>query len=383
MATIDFSTEPVANPASPPTGWSQPAWSDNARVDGTPSFSWFLSSGSESQWFFDTVQPTGAYSETTFYAVNSTSRGPILADASGNGYGLLCNSTNIRVFLYTSGSLVSLIHTSVGSAVATDTFRLQYNGSGDFSVLKNDVEISTFNDVTHTGPFYGGLFSRDGGAGISDVTVDAVAAQSITQADVTPEDGVTQTVTSSGLTVAYTAMTLGGYNILPLLDSTDPETASTYTLDIYAFDNPTLLPRLLDNVTLSATATGGTATQTVNIQPQAGTNAVKLTSVTPSTFVTRIAEKGITLAIGDIINWDTTGTAVIDAAANYTSNLTAGQFTRFSVQQGGDADNPATTTSFEYYPFGEGDTGAKRKKRRRTMIRNFTYYKDRWEKFGD
>ena len=281
MATIDFSTEPVANPASPPTGWSQPAWSDNARVDGTPSFSWLLSSGSEAQWFFDTVQPTGAYSETTFYAVNTTSRGPILADASGNGYGLLCNSTNIRVFLYTSGSLVSLVHTSVGAAVATDTFRLQCNGTGDFSVLKNDVEISTFNDVTHTGPFYGGLFSRDGGAGISDVTVDAVASVSITPANMT--DG------ESG--VALNPVGLG--------------TLTSWTIDGVATTGTDTTINNLDIATLaSESGTAGPKIGTVTIEVSDGTNTV-------SAQVTNRPKAGY--AATDIVTPDT-----IDAEALYT-----------------------------------------------------------------
>ena len=178
---------------------------------------------------------------------------------------------------------------------------------------------------------------------------------SVTQADVTPEDGATQSFTSTGLTGAYTAASVGGYSILAGLSNTDPETASTYTLDVYATDTQTALPRLLDDVTLSVTATGGTATQTLNIQPQTGTGAVKLTSVTASSFVTLLANAGITLAIGDIINWSTANNAVITDAAVYTSDLTAvGQFTRLIVQQGGDATTPATTTSFKYYPFGTG-----------------------------
>jgi len=185
------------------------------------------------------------------------------------------------------------------------------------------------------------------------------ASASVTQADTTPEDGVQQSVTSTGLTVAYTASTLAGKAIT--FSNSDPTTASTYTLDVSAVEASEGMPRIGETSTLSVTATGGTATTDVVIQPKTGWTAVTLAGTLDKAangfLATLDSDLGVTSAVGDIIYYSNARGEVITATGVYTGGTTvAFQSTEFVIQQGGSATTTATSEGGAFFPFGEGDT---------------------------
>ena len=188
------------------------------------------------------------------------------------------------------------------------------------------------------------------------------ASQTVTQADTTPEDGVIQSITSSGLTGNYTAASLGGYDILSSLNNVVSTTASTYTLDISATETSTGMPRIGETSTLSVTATGGTATTDVVIQPATGWTTVTLAGTLDKTANGFLAELdtdlGVTSAVGDIIYYSNARGESITATGVYTGGTTvAYQSTAFVIQQGGSATTTATSEGGQFYPFGEAPTG--------------------------
>lgn len=199
----------------------------------------------------------------------------------------------------------------------------------------------------------------------------AAGGATVTQADTTPEDGVQQSFTTTGLTGTITAATLGGYDILSLLSDTDPTTATTYTLDISAIEASQGAPRIGQTSTLSITATGGTATTDVVIQPKTGWAEVDLAGTLNKDaggFLALLdSTLGLTSAVGDIIYYANPNGEVITAAGVYTSDLTtAGQNTPFVIQQGGSATTVSTSEGGAFYPYGEaGGSGIPKTKYRR------------------
>lgn len=168
----------------------------------------------------------------------------------------------------------------------------------------------------------------------------------LTQADDTPEDNTLQSITSILLTVAYTAVSVGGKSILSSLNNDDPETASTYTLDVFGITAQTSVPRIGETVKLSVTATGGTATQDIVIQPETGKALKTLTSVDRTTgapgsnlVLNLEAAYGITIVIGDQFYYDTVSNTSITAAGRPTTDA---DFYEMVLIQGGDADNTGT-----------------------------------------
>lgn len=192
---------------------------------------------------------------------------------------------------------------------------------------------------------------------------EAAASQTVTQADTTPEDGVLQSFTTTGLTGTITAASLSGKDILSDLSNTDPTTATTYTVDVSAVETSEGMPRIGETSTLSVTATGGAPTTNVTIQPATGwavvTLAGTLDKTTDGFLDTLDTDLGLTSAVGDIIYYDASDNAVISATGVYTSDLTeAGENTEFVIQQGGSATTTATSEGAAFYPYGEaGGTG--------------------------
>lgn len=172
---------------------------------------------------------------------------------------------------------------------------------------------------------------------------------SITQTDDTPEDGAVQTINSTGLTAAYTAFSVGGKDYLSALSNTDPTTASTYTSNVFDGVAEATGP-LIDKVTavtISATATGGTATTNVTIQPPAGLDVTKLAGTL------NLLDGGIKKAIEDnsaktvvadnLIYFQTADNTAIAADGTITSDADS-----FEIQlgQGGSATTVTTWTPF-------------------------------------
>jgi len=147
----------------------------------------------------------------------------------------------------------------------------------------------------------------------------------VTQTDTTPEDNVIQTINSTGLTVAYTAASVGGASVLAGFSNTDPTTATTYTQDNFGITVEGPVSRISEAVDLSVTATGGTATQSITIGPETGKAVVTLTSTdkTAGGLLAKLdSDLSKTTAIGDQLYYETADSTVITAAGVLTSDAT-------------------------------------------------------------
>ena len=183
----------------------------------------------------------------------------------------------------------------------------------------------------------------------------------VTQTDDTPEDGVIQTINSTGLTGNYTAASLGGKDILALLNNVVSTTASTYTLDVSATETSIGQPRIGETSTLSVTATGGTATTDVTIGVATGWAKIVLAGTLDKTangFLDTVdTDLGVTSAVGDIIYYSNARGEAITATGVYTGGSTvAYQSTDFVFQDvtGASATATATSEGGAFFPFGTG-----------------------------
>jgi hypothetical protein len=375
MASIDFALEPDASPSTPPTGWVQPAWSDDAAVGNVVTGNWGVEAPGESKWYFNTLMGATAYAETVFDTMASQSAGPFLTDAAGNGYGMLVNTTYARVFLYTAGALVSVLFTTTAITPANgDTWRLATNTTGDFELFRNGISAGTFTDTTHQGSVYGGLLSRNTQAIIAEVTVNANAI-SIIPDDVTPNDGDTQTLTCAGMTGDLTAASISGKDILADLSSIDTEGAPiTFTIDVAALaplsdlqdgSNIEGMPRIGQASTISfTTVVDGAVTTSVTMQPKTGWDVDDLAATLVkgvNGYLDNVdSENSITTAIGNQNYYKQLYGESITPQGVYTGGtLVAFQYTEYVMQQGGSATTTATSYGEKFYPFeaGGGGTG--------------------------
>jgi len=226
--------------------------------------------------------------------------------------------------------------------------------------------------VNATGDDYTGTLDHGfdfGAAGKSycarSIAVSVPASTSITQTDDTPEDGVEQTVTCTGMTGPITSVTLGGVAVTP--SSTDPSSPFTYTHDISAqtIETNQAQPRIGIPVDLVATtATDGAVSTRVTIGPKTGWALTELEDVlnkdAQGLLETLEDSEGITVTNTDAVYYDTSDNANVTVNGVRTSDLTLpGQFSKTILQVG--ATSPALTYSDNYYPYGESGGGTERK----------------------
>ena len=228
---------------------------------------------------------------------------------------------------------------------------------GTADTVANGVSETAAASQTLPDPFNGSAFTL---APPIRVGYSLGGGITVTQADDTPEDGVQQSFTTTGLSDPMTAASLGGKDILSILSDTDPTTATTYTLDISATEASEGQPRIGETSTLSVTAVEGTATTDVIIQPKTGWAVVTLAGTLNKDangfLATLDSTLGVVSAVGDIIYYDASNNASITAQGVYTSDLTSpGEFTEFVIQQGGSATTVATSEGGAFYPYGQAD----------------------------
>ncbi len=305
----------------------------------------------------------------------------IISDASGNGYRVQSNGNQITLSRLDAFSATELVQATGQSYSANSELEVELDVStGDLEVFLNSTSIITSNDTAHSSGLLSGFgvtWDNSNANGIVSFAGDGYAvapSNSVIPLDETPEDSAQQSFTTTGLTGPITAATLGGVDILSLLSNTDPETATTYTYDISNTEASTGTARIGETSTLSITATGGTATQDVTIQPKTGWSVVELSgSLRKETdsegrkdLLKAIDDDlGITTAVGDIVYWNASNNASIGPDGTYTSGLTsAGQFTELVVIQGGTATTPATSEGARFYPYGRGGSTPATKFRR-------------------
>lgn len=297
--------------------------------------------------------------------------GPALINSAGNGYWLRCQNTATAIYSIIGNSPGSLIGAAVngGSGAGDDAIIEIDESTGLITTYLNGVQLDQITDTNYTGLQAGFFydFQNNRTAGITEWAADGYAAlgPSLAQADTTPEDGVQQTVTCTGMTGPITAATLGGYDILSLLSGTDPASPITYTLDISALAEGTnaSLPRLGVSLDLVfTTATDGAVTQSgIVIQPKTGWALVELEDTInkdANGLVAVIeADTGLTVTNADALYYETANNASITVNGVYTSDLTTtGQSTKIILQNGG--TSPATSYSDGFYPYGEAGGGS-------------------------
>jgi len=258
----------------------------------------------------------------------STDVGPVISSTVIDG-----------VLDYHSFSCTSIVQANLGGSAE---FHLQRQGTG------NDSTFKVFRGSTNTNTLRPEL-----------VITYTTPSSSLTQADTTPEDGVLQSFTTTGLSGSITAATLGGYDILSLLSNTDPTTATTYTLDISAIEASQGAPRIGETSTLIITATGGAPTTDVVIQPATDWTTVTLAGTLDKTangfLATTDTDLGITTAVGDIVYYSNARGESITATGVYTGGSTvAYESSEFIIQQGGSATTTATSEGGAFFPFGTG-----------------------------
>lgn len=290
-------------------------------------------------------------------------------DGSGNGYIAMAEFGDGRFTLYRAdaGVLTSLGFRSV-TFVATDVMKVGVVGT-TFTLYKNDVaQGATFTDATYSSGVAGVAynFGDSNLTRLDDfVATGANLGPTVTQTDTTPEDGVQQTINTSGLTGPVTAASVGGKSILSLLSGTDPTVAITYTLDIFNGTTTGTSPRFKEPTNLSITATGGAPTQSLTWQPATGDDVITLAGTLnkdPLELLAKVdAALGVTTVVTDQIYYATADSTSITATGVLTSDATSIQMW---LLQGGDADNAATSTPF-VVTFGPGGSIVIRTKYRR------------------
>ncbi len=319
------------------------------------------------------------------YALSDNPGVALRVDASGNGYAMLWNSSEIIAYRMDLG-----VRTQIGYAPTTitpgvDTVGLSITGS-TLTARKNGTPVAwaeAWNgvDATHTSGVTGIAYDygNANATRIDDFTAEGyTAGPSLTAGN--PTDGTEATVTTSGLTT-YTGGTLGGKAIT--LSGTIPNLAYTFTT--FGGTSSGTSPRIGEAVNLAVTGAEGTATTSVTPQPQAGTAAITLAGTLEKgagQFLPAVdAALGVTTVVTNQILYATADSTSITAAGVLTSDATSIQMW---LLQGGDADNTATSTPF-VVTFGAGGPTIdnNRKKRKKRMLRNFYYYREDWEKLNN
>ena len=138
------------------------------------------------------------------------SLGPITTEDNSLLLGAWANDSFSTVTSPPSGMTLSTAGPSGGSVALHTYYELIITGASESRSLTYSGDTSV-----------GGLFN----------VAYEVAGASISQTDTTPEDGVEQTVTATGMSGPITAATLGGVSILSELSSTDPSSPITYLND--------------------------------------------------------------------------------------------------------------------------------------------------------
>ena len=284
---------------------------------------------------------------------------------AGNGYLMLCNTSSCRIFTLVAGSLSSLVYTVPAiSPAASELWQLRKtDNAGGYEVFQDSVSVGSFVDVTYSGDVYGACYARTTTGFLDSVETSVEGGgTSVAQTDDTPEDGVEQTVTCTGMTGPITSVTLGGVAVTP--SSTDPSSPFTYTYNIsaQAIETNQPQPRLGIPVDLVVTtATDGAVSTSVTIQTKTGWALTEfadpLDKVANGYAATIETAESITITSADASYYDTASTASIATDTIYTSGLTLpGEFTKSILQVGG--TSPATSYSDNFYPYGTGGATA-------------------------
>jgi len=201
VKNLDFNDLAAASPAPPPTGYTQPAGSNNARIVNLPPKVFNMVSGAtQALWYDNTVLVGTKISSTVVMgATAGSAAGPCLVDSTGSGDGALQNDGQLRVFRFVNGQL----GTQVGSAItntntAGDSITMEIS-DGIIKLFKNGSRIggdyAKNTGVTHQ---FAGAFSR--GAALRSMSSLYSTAYTIS----TLTDPMVVGAAFSGTTIGYT-----------------------------------------------------------------------------------------------------------------------------------------------------------------------------------
>lgn len=209
IKTLTFSTLPDANPSSPPTGYSKPSGSDNARI-GLGLF--YLAGATETIWVDNTaLTGTTIYARVTLPAtVDGAAAGCCLIDSSGNGYEVITGTTNnnFRIFAVTNGKLSGgVLATFAVSPIASAVIEFSHNGT-TLTVKQNGSAVGTLTAITRPTNPMAGATSRGGKLAAMQSEYDAAqAVTSINDGSPITAGQVGIPIVTAGFTAKPTAVT--------------------------------------------------------------------------------------------------------------------------------------------------------------------------------
>jgi len=180
--TLDFTALSVADPATPPTGYTQPSGSNNSKIFNTGTKEW-VSTGTQSIWY-DNTTLTGTVISSTVKIGTATinSSGPCIVDSSGNGVMIITNTSasSFRPYLVVNSQLSgSPLVTALNiPAVTNQLVKLERNTSTNlYTMYVNGSSVGTFTSATYN-PLFAGAVSRSGYA--RELTSEYTPAQTVT-----------------------------------------------------------------------------------------------------------------------------------------------------------------------------------------------------------
>lgn len=267
--TLDINSLAAANPATPPTGYSQLSGSQNARIFQFELREWsMVPGGTQSVWRDDSPMSGDVItSRVVIGATNGTRTGPALVDGSGNGYVMLSSdgSNNATSFFkIVDGQLGSQIGETIAYPHATGQSRDIRRSGNTYTAWVNGVQIGGDYVDSSYDPTYAAMVSR--GAYIRSLTSEYTPSRTV--------DSITDPIAlgsaiSVGLTgyTAPTSVTGGGMSATGLSFAAGTLTATWPAL------SESLAPTVAlpaTGVTITVTESDGSATITANINLPSG-----------------------------------------------------------------------------------------------------------------
>lgn len=252
----------VADPATPPAGWTQIA--NALRVaTGTPKY--FLGTNSANCiWINDTLLPGAVfYARIVLDVFGSDSQGVAICNASGVGYEFLVNSSvGARLFAMTTGGILS---GQKGSTVATSAtagevveveFRVGDPSAGNVRLIckVNGVERINFTEANANTNWYGGAVVRGSGRARS-ISVEYTAAQTLDTLTDPLVAGAAFSGTSTGFTDGAATLSSNGLSVAVTVAS--GAFSGTWPIAVDAQSYPTL-PKSAQTITLAQGANTAT-----------------------------------------------------------------------------------------------------------------------------
>ena len=310
VKTLDFTTLAIADPVSPPVGYSQLPGSHNAKIFNTGVKEWMLSGAAQSVWIDNTLL-TGTTIKSTVKmgAAVAQSAGPCLIDLSGNGVMIITNNgaNSFRPYLVVncqlSGSpLVTALNIP---SVTNQIVALERNtGTNLYTMYVNGAPVGTFTSSVYD-PRYAGAVSRFGY--IRELSSEYTPAQTITSINGGNPITAGQTgiaIEATGFTAKPTGVTAtyasGAKSITATIDSGG--TATNFNISIQDRIEAEDWPVNGDTLTFTFTYLSESATGTQTLVKKASETVLTVSggiTSDPATWTYWLTQDGFTVEGGE------------------------------------------------------------------------------------